>query len=735
MTPPLPRQAGVSRRGFLLGVAGVAGGGLALTWWPREPERLLDDPAVLEPNAFLQVHPDGRVIFQLDKAEMGQGVMTGLVTLVAEELDYDPARIEVQFAPVRRTFQRPLMLTGQSLSMADSWDILRATGATARAMLLAAAARRWDCDAAALRTRDGQIIHPESSQRLTYADLASEAAQQPVPRNVPLKQPQDYRWIGTDVPRLDLEAKVRGAAQYGMDVRRPGMLTAVVARVPELRGTLRGFDGAAARAVPGVVELVALPHGVAVIARDFWTAQRAARLVKLDAAPGPLAAVSDADIEAQEAAQLERTDPDVDEGSAAAAAALATAATMVDATYRTPYLAHAPMEPMNATVHVQPGRCDLWLPTQAPDMARSVAADIAGLPRAQVHVHSTFIGGGFGRRVLMDFVAEAVQIAAAVDAPVQLIWTREDDMRHGFFRQRTVHQMRGGLDAEGAPVAWAHRQVATPTVPSLMNATVNVFLPEVLSAAQREGIGNWMAARSVQFVAAFQAREGAEELPYALPSQAFTQFAYDPGVPVSIWRSVGNSYNAFAVESFIDELAAAAGSDPAEYRRALLRDPRHVVVLDRALAAADWSAPLPAGRARGLAFVSSFGTHVAQVAEVSLDGQQIRVHRVVCAVDCGQIVNPDIVRQQMEGGVIFGLTAALYGEINIDQGRVRQGNYNSYRMLTLRDAPDVEVELVPTAEAPTGVGEPGVPPIAPAVANAVFALTGQRLRSLPLRLE
>ena len=712
----------------------MAGGGLALTWWAREPERLLDDASVLEPNAFLQVHPDGRVIFQLDKAEMGQGVMTGLVTLVAEELDYDPARIDVQFAPVRSIFQRPLMLTGQSRSIADSWDVLRETGATARAMLLAAAAEQFNVGPEELSTRDGLITHPRSSVSLSYANVARAAAQQPLPRSVPLKNPTEYRWIGTDLPRLDLNAKVLGTAEYGLDVRRPGMLTAVVARVPELRGQLNDFDGAVSRRIPGVVELVKLPHGVAVIASDFWTAQHAARKVGLDAEPGPLAAVSDADLDAQEAAQLERSEPDVDEGSAASSEALAKAAATVEASYRTPYLAHAPLEPMNATVHVQSQRCDLWLPTQAPDMVRSLAADLTGLPRAQVHVHSTFIGGGFGRRVLMDFVAEAVQIAGAVDVPVKLVWTREDDMRHGYFRQRTLHRMRGGLDSGGVPVAWAHQQVATPTVPSLMNATVNAILPEVLSPEQREGFGDWMADRSVQFVAAFQAREGAEELPYALPNKAFAQFAYDPGIPVSIWRSVGNSYNAFAVESFIDELAAAAGTDPAEFRRGLLRDPRHLAVLDRVLTAADWTAPLPAGRARGLAFVSSFGTHVAQVAEVSLATGQIRVHRVVCAVDCGQIVNPDIVRQQIEGGIIFGLTAALHGEINIDNGRVVQSNYNDYRMLTLRDAPAVTVELVSSGAPPTGVGEPGVPPIAPAVANAVFGLTGKRLRRLPLQM-
>jgi len=745
-TDPQPRGARITRRGFVLGTAALAGGGLALAWWSRERDSLAEAADVLEPNAFLQITPTGQIIFQLDKVEMGQGTMTGLATLVAEELDIDPARFEIRFAPVLPVFQRPLQMTGQSRSMSDSWDLLRETGATARAMLLDAAAARWNMSAQQLRTSDGVVVHPDSGEKLSYADLAADAAKLRVPYSVSLKPAAEYRWIGKHVPRLDLHAKVTGSAVYGLDIKRPDMLTAVIARCPELGAELTTFDATAAQAQAGVVGVVALPAGVAVVADNFWTARNAAQLVKLEWAPGPLAAKSDASILQEQRQQLQRdvasaeyvdTDGDIE-------AALQTGgSTRIEAAYTTPYLVHAPMEPLNATVHVRADGCDLWVPTQAPDIAREIARDVLGFRREQVHVHTTFIGGGFGRRFMWDFVIEAVEIARHFVVPVQLIWTREDDIRHGYFRQLTVHRVRGAIDTAGNITAWDHQQVATPTGELLTPPTTSTFMPESLSVERRAAIGQWLGRKTVEWMGAFQAREGAVNMPYAVGNRRFVQFVNDPGVPVSIWRSVGNSYNAFVVESFIDELAVAANTDPFEFRRARLQEhPRHLEVLDRLRQESHWGEPQAADASlapgwrsgRGLAIFESFGTVVGQLADVAVsDKGVIRVHKVICVVDCGIAVNPDIVRQQMEGGIIFGLTATLYGEINIDKGQVRQSNFHDYRMLRMQDAPAIDVHIIASAAEPSGVGEPGTPVIAPAVANAVFAATGQRLRSLPLR--
>lgn len=725
-----------TRRRFLLGVAAVAGGGLALTWLNRQRDSLAESVDTLEPNAFLQITPDGRVVFQLDRVEMGQGTMTGLLVLVAEELDLDPARFEVRFAPVRGVFQRPMQMTGQSRSMVDSWELLRETGATARAMLLTAAAARWGVAEDELRTDDGVVLHDAGGSSAAYGELAAAAAKLSPPWRVTLKEAEQYRWIGTNVPRVDIPFKVDGSAEYGMDVQPAGVLTAVIARVPEMGATLQSYRTEAAAAVPGVRGFVALPSGVAAVADHYWAAHKAAGLIELDWQPGPLANASDASLHELQAAQLLRDEPDYLRADGDSTIAINAAAQVLEAEYRTPYLAHAPMEPLNATVHVQTDRCDVWVPSQAPDMARAIVAELTGLKREYVHVHTTYLGGGFGRRVLWDFVMEAALVAREFDAPVKTVWPREDDIRHGFFRQQTLHRLRAGLDAQGRAVAWEHCQVATPTAGVLMGPTVRTLLPESLSVETRKRIGEWMTDASIGLVAAFQAREGAEKLVYDIPDMSFLQFAHDPGVPVSIWRSVGNSYNAFVVESFIDELANAEQTDPLEYRRRRISDERHLRVLDRLAALSSWNSRPGPGRARGMALFKSFGTVVGQVAEVSLQavsgGAEIRVHKVSCVVDCGRAVTPDIVRQQMESGIIFGLTAALYGEINIDAGQVRQSNFHDYRMVRMHNAPAIDVEIIDSTADPAGVGEPGLPPVAPAVANAVFALSGQRLRSLPL---
>ncbi|MEJ2160864.1 MAG: xanthine dehydrogenase family protein molybdopterin-binding subunit [Chromatiales bacterium] len=737
------RGRGLTRRRFLIGTAVLAGGGLALTWATREKDSLRASPDILEPNAFLQITPDGKIIFQLDKVEMGQGTMTGLATLVAEELDVDPARFTVQFAPVLSTFQRPIQMTGQSRSMTDSWDVLRETGAAARAMLLEAAAARWGVATSDLQTDDGEVVRPGTGERLSYAVLAADAAKLSPPWRVKLKQPADYRWIGQHVPRLDTRVKVTGEAIYGIDVQLEGMLTAVVARCPELGATLTRFDAADAEGMPGVRGLVPLVHGVAVVADDFWAAHSAARKIRLEWEAGSLANKTDAALLEEQRAQLARADEGAEysQYDGDTETPLNAAANVLEAEYTTPYLAHAPMEPLNATAHVREGGCEIWAPTQGPDMVRQIACDILALPRAAVNVHTTYIGGGFGRRFMWDFIDEAVRVARHFDVPVKLVWTREDDIGGGYFRQLTVHRVRGALSADGAIEAWEHRQAVAPTGELLTPPTMSTLLPEALSVERRAAIGQWLGRKSVEWMGAFQAREGAVTVPYDINNRSFIQFVNDPGVPISIWRSVGNSYNAFVVESFIDELAASAGADPLQFRRDRLSEhPRHLAVIDALAKQTGWKGPALGdgdedGRYRGVAVYESFGSVVGQIAEVSVDGRnRIRVHKVCCVVDCGLAVTPDIVKQQMESGIIFGLTAALYGEINIDNGQVRQSNYHDYRMLRLHDAPDIEVSIIESSEEPAGVGEPATAVIAPAVANAVFAATGRRLRSLPLKL-
>jgi len=726
----------LTRRRFLLGTAAVAGGGLALTWLTAEQDSLRESPDILEPNAFLQITPDGRFIFQLDKVEMGQGTMTGLLVLVAEELDVAPDRFEVQFAPVRSIFQRPFQMTGQSRSMVDSWEILRETGAAARAMLVAEAAQRWDTAGTNLTTDDGQVVHPDG-RFFSYAELAAGAAARAVPGSPELKASADYRWIGQQVPRVDARAKVTGQAVYGMDVQLEGMLTAVIVRCPELGGTLTGFDAGGADTMPGIERVFMLEKnlGVAVVGEGFWSVSQAARRIKPEWQPGPLHEVSDGDVLAEQLRLLDAGETVYEKKAGEPEPLLAVAETLHVATYTTPYLAHATMEPLNATVHVRPDGADMWVPTQTPDMARQAVCDNTGLRREQVEVHTTFLGGGFGRRVLWDFVIEATQVAKQFAVPVKLVWTREDDMRHDYYRQQTAHRLRAALDEEGMPAVWEHRQVAAGTGKVLMSPTLSTFLPESIAADKRLAFGDWLGIKAIDAMGPFQAREGAADVPYRLPAFHFDQVLYDPGVPVSIWRSVGSSYNSFVTESFVDELAHAAGHDPLQYRRELLADePRFQAVLDRLEKESGWHEE-STGRFKGAAVVRSFDSVVGEVAEVSVgEDNSIRVHRVVCVIDCGLAVTPDIVRQQMESGILFGLTAALHGEINIDNGQVRQSNFHDYRMLFLADSPEIEVHIMASTNPPTGVGEPGTPPIAPAVANAVYVATGRRLRSLPLRL-
>ncbi len=730
---------GVSRRQLLVGTAAIAGGGLVLTWLRTDPASapLMADNPGLNPNAWLQIRPDGAIILQVDKIEMGQGVTTGYVTLLAEELDVAPEQITTQIAPIHPLFQDPAQMTGESRSMAVRWQPIRETGARARQMLLAAAASRWQKDVATLATNGAGAVVDAQGAALAYGELATEAAALPGPVDVVLRAPEQYRWIGRDVPRPDVRAKVTGTAVYGIDTRLPGLKVAVIRRPPQLQAVLRRHDAALARGMPGVVAVFPVHSGIAVVADDYWQASQAAAALEAEWEPGPLAGVSSASIRTEQGRQLDVQAGHRIRDDGAADEAFGTAARVLEAEYWVPYLAHAPMETMNATVWFREGRCEAWVPTQAPDVARQAICEVSGLSRAAVTVHATLVGGGFGRRAIADYVTEAAEIARRVPGPVQLVWSREDELRHGFFREATLHRLRAGLDSSGQPVAWQHRLIAASLNGLVLPMTTALFAPEWLPKPVVQGFNAGAVAVFDRLVGSVAAREGAIRMPYAVPNVQVDLAEWNPGVPISIWRSVGHSYTCFVIESFIDELAAAAGEDPAAFRQRYLQDsPRHLVVLALVLEKSGWGTKPPPGRRRGLAIQEAFGSVVAEVAEVSVNREGvIRVHRVTCAVDCGTAINPDIVRQQMEGGILFGLTAALYGEITLEDGAVRESNFHDYRLLRLADAPDIDVHIVPSTEPPTGVGEPGVPPIAPAVANAVFAATGQRLRTLPLKVR
>jgi isoquinoline 1-oxidoreductase beta subunit len=703
----------VSRRDFLE-AAGIAGTGLVIGFHLPATGRGRGDAAVkgpFAPNAWLRINPDESVLVMVDRSEMGQGVATSLPMLLAEELEADWSKIKIEFAPADKAYINPLFGmqgTGGSTSVRAAYGPLRKAGAAARDMLVSAAATTWGVAKSECRAEKGAVIHGPSKRRLTYGKLAVKAAAVPVPQDVPLKDPKDWKILGTPVRRLDTPFKVDGSAQFGVDVKAPGLLVAVVARCPVFGGKVKSFDAVKAKAVPGVRQVVQISSGVAVVADGYWPAKQGRDALDVTWDEGATAGVSSATIaqllaqRADQAGAVARNDGD-------AQGALPGAAAKIDATYELPFLAHATMEPMNCTAHVRADGVDIWAPTQFQTGAQGLGAGIGGVPPEKVKVHTTYLGGGFGRRFELDFIREALETSKAVSAPVKLMWPREDDIRNAQYRPASYHRMQAGLDSGGQPVAWTHRVVA----PSIM---ARVFPDSVKNGLDEEAV------------------EGGVAMPYAVANVHVDYLLTDTGIPVGFWRSVNNSFNAFAVETFIDELAHAAKKDPYEYRRDLLgKAPRHLGVLNLAAEKAGWGTPLPAGRARGIAVHKSFDSYVAEVAEVAVDADGVvHVPRVVCAVDCGPVVNPGIVEAQMQSAIVYGLTAALWGEITIDKGRVQQSNFNDYRMLLLAEMPVVEVHIVPSSDAQGGVGEPGTPPIAPAVCNAIFALTGKRIRKLPI---
>jgi len=726
----------LTRRVFLQGTGVAAGGlvaGCVLRSSPDAVSRAAEESFEGTTfDAWLQITPDDRIILQLDKVEMGQGTTTGYATLLAEELEVDPRRIEVHPAPVHEQFRKPLQVTGGSTSMREGFEPLRRTGAQARERLKRAAAERWGVATATLAAQDGAIQNPATGERLRYGALAAEAAAFDAPEVV-LKTPEAFRAIGRDTPRLDAHAKVTGTAQFGIDARVSDLRTAVIVRCPHFGGELASYDDAAARAVPGAEAIFPVSSGIAVVASSYWRARKGAEALEVRWDPGAGRGVSSAAIREQQRRLLENERGKVVRDDGDADAAFAQAARVVEAEYYAPYLAHATMEPMNCTVVPGEEGCDVYCGTQAPDLAQEWVARTLELPRQQVRVHTAFLGGGFGRRGFSDFAGEAAEIARHTGWPIKLVWSREDDMRHDYYRPASTHRLRAAFDDVGQVTAWEHRLVVPAIFPYVTEGSLSALAPEWLRGAANS-LGQGVVNLAIRYMGPMSAREGAVELPYAIPNMRFETQGWDPGIPVGFWRSVGHSHNGFVVEAFVDELAAAAGQDPAEFRRELLRDhPRHLAVLELALARAAWGSA-PEGHFQGLAVHESFGSVVAEVAEVSVDRDRIRVHRVTCAVDCGIAVNPDIVRAQMESGIVYGLTAAVGGEITFEDGAAQQSNFHDYPMLRMQDCPAIEVHIVPSRSTPNGVGEPGTPPIAPAVANAVFAATGRRLHELPLRL-
>ncbi|NYZ12969.1 xanthine dehydrogenase family protein molybdopterin-binding subunit [Azospirillum sp. RWY-5-1] len=673
------------------------------------------------PNAFVRIAPDNTVTVLIKHLEMGQGVTTGLTTILAEELDADWAQMRAEHAPVDTAKYANLLFgiqgTGGSTAVANSWEQLRKAGASARAMLVAAAAERWKVPASEITVSKGVVSHAASNRSARFGELAEAAAKQTPPTDLKLKDQGAFTLIGQRLPRLDSVAKTTGRAQFGMDVALPDALVAVVARPTRFGATVASFDATAAKAVPGVVDVVAIPQGVAVLAKGMWAATRGreALTVRWDESK---AETRSSDAILAEYRKLAATPGAVADKAGDAAAALAGAAKVLTAEFDFPYLAHAPMEPLNCTVKLAPDGMEIWTGCQFQTVDQANAARVAGLKPEQVRIHTLYAGGSFGRRATTnsDFIVEAVAIAKATGgkAPVKLIWTREDDVRGGYYRPMYHHALSAGLDAAGNLVGWRHRIVGQ----SILTGT------PFEAMMVKDGVD----ATSV---------EGANNLPYAIPNRSVELHTVKSPVPVLWWRSVGSTHTAFAVETFLDELAHAAGKDPVAFRRAMLAgEPRHRAVLDLVAEKAGWGTPLPQGRARGVALHESFHSFVAQVAEVSLDKDgRVRVDRVVCAVDCGVPVNPDVIRAQMEGGIGFGLGAIMAEQVTLTEGRVDQSNFHDYTPLRIDRMPTVEVHIVPSTAAPTGVGEPGVPPVGPAVANAVFALTGRRVRALPFAKE
>ena len=697
-----------SRRTFLKSGAALGGGlviGVAL------PEAFAKSAVTTSmPNAWIRIGSDNTVTILCARSEMGQGVVMALPTLVAEELEVDLRKIKVDFAPPGEVYINAMLggqLTGGSTSVRDGWEKLRIAGAQARVMLVQAAADKWSVDASKCKAANGMVTGP-GGKKASYGQLAEAASKLTPPKEVKLKDPSEFRYIGKPLKRLDTAGKITGKTEFGIDVKLPGMLYAALAQCPVIGGKVVSYDASKAKSMPGVKHVVQITDGVAVVADSWWRAKTARDTISIQWDEGANKTLSSEGVFAGLASAMSKPGAQI-KAQGNVAEGMKSAAKTVQATYEMPFLSHSPMEPMNFTADVRKDSALLIGSIQFQQMALGMAAAITGLKPEQITIKTTFLGGGFGRRIDLDYMAQAVELSKAIGKPVKLVWTREDDVTHDFYRPASLTQMSAGLDASGKPTTLSFKM----TSPSV---TVRLF-PEIV----KDGVDPLQTEAIL--------------VPYDIPNQAVATVIHDTGLRVGYLRSVSHALNVFANESFIDELAAAAGKDPYEYRMGLLgKQPRFSNVLKLAAEKAGWGKPLPAGRARGIGVMEGYDTYMAQVAEVSVKDGRIKVHRVVVAVDLGRMVNPNIVEQQLESNIVFGLTAALYGDITLKDGRVQQTNFHDYKLLRMPETPKIEMHIVNSTEKPGGIGEPGMALLSPVVANAVFALTGKRLRKMPFSL-
>jgi len=698
----------------------ISGAGLVIAFHVPRKARAAGPPpkAPPDPNAFVRVAPEGTVTVLLAHSEMGQGIWTGLAMMIAEELDCDWSKIRVEHAPAAPVYAHPafgMQMTGGSSTTWSEFERYRTVGAMARDMLVRAAAAKWRIDPKKLSTANGFVT--DGKRKLSYGDLALAAQALQPSKTVTLKDKKDWKILGKPTRRLDSPEKINGKAQFGIDVQFEGLRTALIARAPVFGGTVKSFDATKAKAVGGVEKVVQVPSGIAVVATNYWSAKQGRDALQIEWDEGPGASVDTEKMLASYRAQARQAGGAVAAKKGDADAALASAKKRLEAEYDVPYLAHAPMEPLNCTVRLEGNRCEIWTGTQFQTLEQAVAAKIAGVPPEHVSIQTPFLGGGFGRRAnpRADFVSEAVHVAKAAGVPVKVVWTREDDIQGGFYRPLFLHRIEVGVDGDGLPVAWKH---------SIVGQSILAGTP-FEKMMVKDGIDE-------------SSIEGVKDSPYLeqIEARRITLHSPKSEVPVLWWRSVGNTHTAFAMESMIDELAWSAGSDPVEFRTGLLKhSPRHLRALQLAAEKAGWRQSPPKGRARGVAVHESFGSIVAQVAEVSVDpDKSIQVHRVTCAVDCGTAVNPLGIEAQVQGSIAYGLSAVLHSELTLKDGRVEQSNFHDYRVLRMPDMPQIEVHVIESDAKMGGIGEPATAPISAAVANAVYALTRQRLRSLPLRL-
>lgn len=708
-------RKGFSRRTFLV-TSAAAGGGLLLgVYLPRSigaKAQVAD--GIFAPNAFLRIRPDDSITLIMPQVEMGQGTYTSMSMLIAEELEVDLVKVILEAAPPSdKLYANPLLgfqVTGGSTSVPGFWEPLRRAGATARVMLIQAAAVQWSVDPASCRAEKGEVVSP-TGQRLNYGALVDAAARLPVPDKVALKDPKDFTLIGTPAKRLDTPEKVNGKAKFGIDAMIPGMKFATVAACPVFGGKLKSVNDSKAIAIKGVHQVVRIDNAVAVVGDHMWAAMQGLAALDIEWDEGPNANVSTESI-VEQMARASQHDGVVARSDGDVAKSMPTAAKRIDAVYEMPFLAHAAMEPMNCTVHVTKDSCDIWVGIQVVSRAQATAAEVTGLPPERIQVHNHLIGGGFGRRLDVDGITQAVAIAKQVDGPVKIVWSRKEDIQHDVYRPYYYDRFTAGFDAQDRLVAYHHRVTGSSI------------------------LARWAPPAFVNGLDEDAINGAAKEMPYAIPN-ILVDYVRDepPGLTTGWWRGVGPTHNVFVVESFIDELAVETKKDPVEFRRSLLgKQPRVLGVLNLAAEKAGWGTSLPDSVGRGVSVQFAMGTYLSQVAEVEVSKEgEVKVRRVVCAVDCGQIVNPDTIVAQIEGGIIFGISAALWGEITLRGGRVEQHNFNDYRVLRINETPLIEVHLVKNTEAPGGIGEPGTIGVAPAMANAIFAVTGKRVRKLPIK--